>query len=415
MKIAVFVEHLPPKLGSDRRIFEIMKRLSHKHEVHFVIFPSVRILLTRGQKKESESNLHFQKEEVTANRAGVTGHFLKISPKIARIWQYSIVTAHFLTSMLIFLKATKIFIKVRPDIVVLNYPSPYTGLLGFLEGKLWRKPIVLDFNDLIAQYTTNLLNLRKNSFKVKLLMNVQHYLIRNSQKVIAPTCFIKKYAMLLGVPESEIAVIPNGVDTEDFHPRKFNVPQLRFRPGFRSEKLCVYCGRLDEWAGINIIEKICDVARTRKLNVKFLLVGDGSEKPVRKENIIFWGEAPHEKIPAILTTADVILIPFPDNEVSHAASPLKLFEGMAMQKPVIASKVSGIEEIISDGENGFLADPDNINEWVEKMEMVLNSENLAAKIGQSARRTVEERFDWNTLTNQYEEVLNEVASKHQKL
>ena len=86
-----------------------------------------------------------------------------------------------------------------------------------------------------------------------------------------------------------------------------------------------------------------------------------------------------------------------------------------MQKPVIASKVSGIEEIISDGENGFLADPDNINEWVEKMEMVLNSENLAAKIGQSARRTVEERFDWNTLTNQYEEVLNKVASKHQKL
>lgn len=415
MKIVVFVEYLPPKLGSDRRIFEIMKRLSHKHEIHFVIFPPVRKLLNREPKKKNEPDFHFLKEDVTANHEGVTGHFLRIPLRIATIWQYSIVTAHFLTSMLIFLKATKIFIKVRPDIVVLNYPSPYTGLLGFLEGRLWRRPIVLDFNDLIAQYTTNLLNLRKSSFKAKLLMHVQNYLIRNSQRVIAPTRFIKKYAMLLGLPESEMAVIPNGVDAEKFHPRKFNVPQLRFRLGLRSEKLCVYCGRLDEWAGINIIEKICHAARTKKLNVKFLLVGDGAEKLAYKENIIFWGEAPHEKIPDILTTADVILIPFPDNEVSHAASPLKLFEGMAMQKPVIASKVSGIEEIILDGENGFLADPDNINEWVEKMEMVLNSEKLAAKMGQSARRTVEERFDWNTITNQYEEVLNEVASKHQKL
>jgi spore coat protein SA len=116
-------------------------------------------------------------------------------------------------------------------------------------------------------------------------------------------------------------------------------------------------------------------------------------------------------VPTVLAVADVILIPFPNNEVSHAASPLKLFEGMSMQKPVIASKVSGIEEVISDGQNGFLADPENLEEWIIKLETVLASETLAARVGQNAKRTVEKRFDWTLLAKRYEEILNAVTAK----
>lgn len=413
MKVIVFVEYFPPRLGSDRRIFEIMKRLSHKHEIHSIVFPPVRILLSKRQKNEEKIYLHLQKKIVTENHEGVVGHFIPIPHKLAVIWQYSFVTAYLLTSILVFLKATKIFKKVKPDIVVLNYPSPYTGLLGFLEGKLWKKPVVLDFNDLIAQYTINLLNLKKNSFKAKLLVLIQHFIVRNSQKVIAPTQFIKKYTASLGVPEKKIAVIPNGVDTRKFDPCKYDVAQMNVRLGLSNEKMCFYCGRLDDWAGTNILLKLCDIARTKKLNVKFVLIGSGARKAVHKENVIFLGKISHEKIPAILTTADVILIPFPNNEVSHAASPLKLFEGMAMQKPIIASKVSGIEEVVSDGKNGFLADPDNFEEWIKKLEITLSSETLAAKMGQNARRTVQEKFDWSFLANRYEEILNAVYLKEQ--
>ena len=172
---------------------------------------------------------------------------------------------------------------------------------------------------------------------------------------------------------------------------------------------------MDEWAGVNILLKICDIAKTKKLNTKFVLIGNGAKKAVHEENVIFLGEISHEKIPAILATADAILIPFPNNEVSHAASPLKLFEGMAMQKTIIAGKVSGIEEVVSDGKNGFLVDPDNFEEWIKKLEMTLNSETLAAKIGQNARRTVQEKFDWSLLANQYKEILNTEFLKEQQV
>ncbi len=415
MKVIVFVEYLPPRLGSDRRIFEIMKRLSHKHEIHFIVFPPVRILLNKKQKNKDKNYLHLQKKPVTENHEGVIGHFIPIPHKLAVMWQRSFVTAFLLTAILVFLETTKILKKVKPNIVVLNYPSPYTGLLGFLEGKLWRKPVVLDFNDLIAQYIINLLNLKKNSFKAKLLILIQHFIVRKSQKVIAPTQFIKKYTISLGVPEKKIVVIPNGVDTRKFDPHKYDIAKTKIRLGLSNEKICFYCGRLDEWAGVNILLKICDIAKTKKLNTKFVLIGNGAKKAVHEENVIFLGEISHEKIPAILATADAILIPFPNNEVSHAASPLKLFEGMAMQKTIIAGKVSGIEEVVSDGKNGFLVDPDNFEEWIKKLEMTLNSETLAAKIGQNARRTVQEKFDWSLLANQYKEILNTEFLKEQQV
>jgi glycosyltransferase involved in cell wall biosynthesis len=411
MKVLVFTEYLPPKLGSDRRIFEIMKRLSDRHEVHFIVFPPFRELRDRLPGSEHKSPAYSRQGYSTVKCEGIEGHFFAISPKVALMWQRSLIIAYFLTALSVFLKSVRILRKINPDVIVLNYPSPYTGLLGFLEGKLCKKPVTVDFNDLIAQYSGALLNLKKDSFTAKLLVLIQHYIVKNSDKIVAPTRFIKNYTTSLDVSEKKIAVISNGVDTKIFDPNRSNAAKLKNDLHLSSEKLCVYCGRLDGWAGINIILRLCDMAKTKNLDLKFLLVGSGEDRAVQKENLISFGEIPYEKVPAVLTVADVVLIPFPNNEVSHAASPLKLFEGMAMRKPVVASRVSGIEEVISDGQNGFLADPDNIEEWVRKLEMILNSEKLATRVGQNARKTVEQRFDWAFLARRYEEILNACCLK----
>jgi len=57
MKVAAFVEYLPPKLGSDRRIFEIMKRLTSEHEVHFVVFPCFENCVTNHSEADKTLRL----------------------------------------------------------------------------------------------------------------------------------------------------------------------------------------------------------------------------------------------------------------------------------------------------------------------------------------------------------------------
>jgi glycosyltransferase involved in cell wall biosynthesis len=413
MKVVVFVEYFPPRLGSDRRIFEIMKRLSSKHEIHFVVFPPFRALIEGTDRSRGGFGRGCPNVNDYVAYEGINGHFISISPKISLLWQRSLVLAYCLTSVFVFLKTARIVKRINPDVVVLNYPSPYTGLLGFLEAKLWRKPVVLDFNDLIAQYTINLLKLREDSLIAKIPLLVQRFLVEASPEVVVPTRFIKRYSTSLKVRDERISVIPNGVDTKVFHPDRTDCGKPENTRGRNDERLCVYCGRLDGWAGTSIMSRLADAARSKRMNVKFVLVGSGSEKIVPRENIVFLGEVPYERIPSILRSADVILIPFPDNEVSHAASPLKLLEGMSMQKPVIASRVSGVEDIVSDEENGFLADPDNIEEWIERLETIMESEAFSAEMGLKARRRVEERFDWALLANRFEEVLKAAISKHQ--
>jgi len=415
MKVVVFVEYFPPRLGSDRRIFEIMKRLSSKHEIHFIVFPPFRALIERTDQSRGSVDRGSLDAKDNIVYEGIKGHFISISSKISLLWQRSLVLAYCLTSVFVFLKVAGIVKKIDPDVVVLNYPSPYTGLLGFLEAKLWRKPVVLDFNDLIAQYTTNLLGLRENSLKAKIPLIVQHFIVKTSSEVVVPTWFVRRYATSLKVPDERITLIPNGVDTQTFHPDETDCGKPEGARGRNDEKLCIYCGRLDGWAGMSIISKLAEIAKSKRMNVKFVLVGSGAEKMVPRENVVSLGEVPYEKVPSFLRLADVILIPFPDNEVSHAASPLKLLEGMAMQKPVIASRVSGVEDVVSDGENGFLADPDNIEEWMRKLETIMEFETSSAEVGLKARRTVEERFDWATLAIRFEEVLNASISKHQQV
>ena len=409
MKVLAFVEYFPPRLGSDRRIFEIMKRLATRNEVHFVVFPPFRELRDKSFLARQNSETHSRDKEAGVCFEGIFGHAVQISPRVSLLWQHSLIVGYLATAISVFLSSFAILRKIDPDVIVLNYPSPYTGLLGFLEGKLGRKKIVADFNDLIAQYSGVLLNLDRRSVIVKLLVQVQRLIVRNSDRTIAPTCFIENYAVSMGVSEDKMSIIPNGVDTKLFDPNGLDPVTIRRGLHLGREKLCVYSGRLDGWAGMDILKKLCDTARMEKLDVKFLFVGSGDSKNIDEDNVLYLGEMPHEKIPSILAVADVVLIPCPRSEVSQAASPLKLFEGMSMKKPIIASRVAGIQEVILEGENGFLADPDSPDEWVEKLETLLNSEKLAAGMGENARRTVEERYDWEILANRCEEVLNAVC------
>lgn len=410
MRIAVFVEFFPPKLGSDRRIYELMRRLSKNHEIHFVVLPPFRML--SGKLSLPQSRFHFQREEVVVIHQAITAHYIQTSRLMLKLWKKSYILAYFLTLVSLFFKTFKSVKKIDPKVIVLNYPSVYTGILGFIIGKkLLRKFVLLDFNDLIAQYTIHLLNLKPRSIAAKICVSIQDFIVRNSDKVTAPTNYIKKYALDLAVSDEKIIVIPNGVDAKYFDPRKYAVEHSKSRLNLSNKKICLYCGRLDSWAGTNVVSQLCQVFNARKSDTCFIIVGDGTkEKDLFAENAVVLGEVPFEKVPEILVTADVVLVPFPDNEVSRAASPLKLFEGMAMGKAIVASEVDGIKEVISNQENGVLVNPNDIAEWTKAVTSLLSDISMAKRIGENARQTVKEKYDWESLAKKYEKIFTEKTS-----
>jgi glycosyltransferase involved in cell wall biosynthesis len=285
-------------------------------------------------------------------------------------------------------------------------------MLGFFAAKILRKPCVVDFNDLIAQYTVRLLNLKGASLLSRTIVLVQDFIVKNSNIVIAPTNFIRRYALALGIKDEKISVVPNGADMQIFNAEMES--KYRSKLNLHDEKVCVYFGRLDGWAGAHILEEICSIFEQTRPDVKFLMVGGGVEQVKFPGNAIVINEVPHHEVPKIIAVADVVLVPFPENEVSHAASPLKLFEGMAMGKTVIASRVSGIQEVVRSGYNGFLVDPNNPKDWCEAIEAVLNCKSLQMESSKNAVESVK-KYDWNVLAALFECILLKSVEREKQI
>jgi starch synthase len=384
-------------MGSDRRIYELMRRNAKKHQVNFMLIPSFCEL--QGVLKTENYNTNATHTYI---HEGIIAYRIEIPKMVKKLWRKSLELAYLISMVLFIPKTIKKLIEIDPEIIILNYPSVHTGILGFFSAKILRKPCIVDFNDLIAQYTIRLLNLKRTSLLSRIIVLIQDFIVKNSNIVITPTNFIRKYALALGIRDEKIFVIPNGADMQVFNAEMES--NYRSRLNLHDKKVCIYFGRLDGWAGVRILAEICNIFEQTRPDIKFLMVGDGIEQVKFPGNAIMINEIPHYEVPKIIAVADVVLVPFPENEVSHAASPLKLFEGMAMGKAVIASRVSGIQEVVKSGYNGFLVDPNNPKDWCEAIEAVLDCKSLQTKSSKNAIESVK-KYDWNVLATLFECVL----------
>jgi glycosyltransferase involved in cell wall biosynthesis len=390
-------------MGSDRRIYELMKRNAKKHAINFLLVPSFHELRGMLKKENCSTNM-----TCTYTHEGIVAYRLEIPKMVKRLWRKSLELAFFISMVLFIPKAIKKLAEIDPEIIVLNYPSVYTGMLGFLAAKILRRPCIVDFNDLIAQYTVRLLNLKEKSLSSRIIVFVQDFIVKHSSAVVTPTNFIRRYALALGIEEGKISVVSNGADMRIFDAGIES--DYRSKLNLRDERICIYFGRLDGWAGIHILAEICDVLEETRPDVKFLMVGGGIERVKLPSNVIMINEVPQSEMPEMIAVADVVLVPFPENEVSHAASPLKLFEGMAMGKTVIASRVCGIEEVVQSGHNGFLVDPNNPKDWCEAIETVLNCKSLQMRSSKNAVESAK-KYDWNVLATLFDSVLSKFIKR----
>lgn len=402
-RIAVIAEYFPPRLGGDRRIFELMKRLAKKYDIHFITLPPSYTLFIR--KIDS-----YNREENQVLYEGMRGHRLGLPKLVWKLWTKSFLSAFALTIIYLSLKLTKKTAQLKPDIFVINNTSVYTGLLGFICSKILNKKLLVEYNDLQALYTIELVRKKVNRFLLttlgRLLVLTEDIIVRHGWRVTAITDFIKNYAWTRNA-RKDVVVIPDGVDTSLFDPTKVNGARIRFKHGIgNAERLCIYAGRIDECAGAYIILEMARLLKSE--NVKFMIVGEGNPQIVNEffkcDNVILTGPISRESVPEYLAAADVVLVPFPNNVASHSISPLKLFEALAMEKPVIASAVSGIKEVVCRDFNGILVSDDPKCWTSAVMELIKNDERTIV-LGQNGRKVVCQKYDWNQLAKVFDEVI----------
>jgi len=211
-----------------------------------------------------------------------------------------------------------------------------------------------------------------------------------------------------GIPLNKSELVPNGVDTELF--KEYPSDEIKKELGISNNFVVGHVGVFREWIDLEPLFGALKQLLDENLNIKLLLVGGGVgyEKNVElaKEydllkNIIFTGTVPYTQVPKYISCMDVCVIPFKVDRVSQNSLPLKLFEYMACEKPVISTKVEGIIESVGD----MVLYASNTSEYMSEITKLYNDEELRRSMGLKGRRFVEENYNWEKIVRKLETTL----------
>lgn len=204
-----------------------------------------------------------------------------------------------------------------------------------------------------------------------------------AQKVIAVSASLREKIVSWGIPAQKIELLPNGVDVQRFRPMARDI--VRSLLGLPlNNKFILYVGNLEPVKGIDVLVK--SLASLPK-EVSLIVIGDGTMKPILNEIIIyhklegrvhFMGQKPHDKIPEWMNAADIFCLPS-----RNEGCPNVVLEALACGRPIVATKVGGIPDMVKDRETGILVNPDSPEDLANGIKEVFEKKWDASFIRQS--------------------------------
>lgn len=247
---------------------------------------------------------------------------------------------------------------------------------------------------------------QNSSLQIRLSTKLEKLNYKWADKIICVTYGIKEDLInTFQVKKGKTKVIPNGVDIKRFYPFSSNFLYENYDIG-KQNLIIGFVGTLFKWQGVDIlIRAIPDIINNFK-EVKFVIVGEGKEyRTLLKllenlkinEYVVLAGKVPYEKIPWYINNFDICVAPFTrERNARTGLSPLKIYEYLACGKPVVTSKIPGLNELINSSFCGFLVEPDCPRELAQAIGELLSHPSLRKEMGENGRRLVEKKYSWKT-------------------
>ncbi|AKB52861.1 glycosyltransferase (group I) [Methanosarcina barkeri str. Wiesmoor] len=243
-----------------------------------------------------------------------------------------------------------------------------------------------------------------------------------SDRIIAVTPGIKvNLEKDYKIPGEKIVVVSNGANTSLFRPLEQETCRRKLGLDLEIPFVC-FVGNLAPWQGVEYLIKAAPFILSRFPECRFLIVGDGVMKndliklsrELGVENrFIFTGVIAYDRVSLYINASDICTAPFifARNE-KIGLSPLKLYEYMACGKPVVASNISGVFEVLEISEGGIPVLPENPSALAECILKLLENPDLRMKLGSKGLSYVTENYSWYSVAKKVNEVCkSEIEAK----
>lgn len=324
----------------------------------------------------------------------------------------------------------ELYKKIDGDIIYASKPLFTSFGIGLFKKLFAKKPLILDIDDWevglgkeryrkkgfiekLKYFKNKLLNfkffiLNKKSFFW--FTTVLEKLVSIADKITVSSSFLKK--------KFGGTIIWHGRDEKFFNPENYPKPVFREKYKIKdNQKIIMFIGTPRPYKGLeDLIEAI---SINRNINLLLFIIGVDNDKYCQdlikfakkklKKRFAAKGLQPFKKIPEFLSIADIVVIPQRKSYSTIGQIPAKVFDAMAMAKPIISTSVSDLPEILNDC--GLVVEPSNPLEISEAIDYFILNPEKAILMGQKARKRFEERYCWSKIMENLFKITAEIEEK----
>jgi glycosyltransferase involved in cell wall biosynthesis len=254
----------------------------------------------------------------------------------------------------------------------------------------------------------------RNSFNWRsgLTRRLETYVAQHAHAVAAIAKPMLHELQSRGIPAAKLFHTPNGVDTDRFVPAKKDV-QLVQELRLNEEPVFGFFGSLYRYEGVSWVVRALARLRAWGRKSQLLIIGRGEDEAAIRDAIRECDAAgyvhllehvPHEKIARYYSVIDVAVYPRKSIRLTELVTPLKPLEAMALHKPVLASGVGGIRELVTNETTGLLFRPEDEQDFCRQAARLIDSRSLREALASQGRDFVVRERDWKVLARRYAEI-----------
>ncbi len=403
MRILILTQYFPPEVGAPQnRLYELAVRLRDRGEEVSVLtampnYPQMEI----HDEYKGKFYLYEDMSGLQVHRSWI--YVSKSKGIFKRLLNYF---SFVFSSMYVGLFKIGKF-----DFILCESPPLFLGITAYVLKRRKKSKLVFNVSDLWPE-SAEKLGLVTNQFFLKTATRLEEFMYRKSELICGQTQGICKNIQAR-FPDKRVFWLPNGVDLGFYNFDNIS-SDWRIQNGFDADDfLLLYAGILGHAQGLEVIIKAADKLKQNQ-KIKFLIIGSGPEKEklinlsasLKTENVFFFDSVTKIQMPAIVSVIDVAVIPLRRLELFKGAIPSKIFENLAMKKPLLLGVEGEAKDLFIDkGKCGLAFIPEDSEDLSEKVLQLFNNRTELNILGLNGYNYVKANFTRDQIAEKFHEQL----------
>lgn len=289
----------------------------------------------------------------------------------------------------------------RPDVVVSTSPQFFCGWAGVWYHWLKRVPFVLEIRDIWPE-SIAAVGAMKKGLVTRFLEWLERRMYLAADRIVTVGHGYKEQIAAKVPVGDRISVVMNGVDAELFAPRPRDAEFLK-QWGLEKKFVCSYVGTIGMAHGLEVVVRAARILQEQgRTDIAFLIVGDGARRSELErlaaqegvqQHVIFTGRMSRDQMPTVLASSDACLVHLRKTELFETVVPSKIFETMAMGRPIIMGVRGESREIVKAAGAAIEMEPESETDLVHGLLKLADDAAFRESLSHSARAYVLEHYD----------------------